>query len=82
MKGTLSGGFSGIRLLRSTFTRVDYELYRYVNNEPEGKLYRLIPDIDSYQITVKKGDTNSYSSLKLMPKLMRRARLPQLISDQ
>lgn len=45
----------------STFTRVDYELYRYVNNEPEGKLYRLIPDIDSYQITVKKGDTNSYS---------------------
>ncbi|MGI6084731.1 MAG: fibronectin type III domain-containing protein, partial [Acetivibrionales bacterium] len=45
----------------STFTRVDYELYRYVNNDPEGKLYRLIPDIDNYQITVKKGDTNTYS---------------------
>lgn len=45
----------------STFTRVDYELYRYVNDEPQGQLYRLIPEIDNYQITVKKGDTNSYS---------------------
>lgn len=45
----------------NTFTRVDYELYRYVNNEPQGQLFRLIPDIDSYQITVKKGDTNTYS---------------------
>ncbi|MGI6622769.1 MAG: hypothetical protein ACOX4T_06485 [Acetivibrionales bacterium] len=45
----------------STFTRVDYELYRYVNNDPEGHLFRLIPEIDSYQITIKKGDTNTYS---------------------
>ncbi len=45
----------------NTFTRVDYELYRYVNDEPQGQLYRLIPDIDSYQIIIKKGDTNSYS---------------------
>lgn len=45
----------------STFTRVDYELYRYINNDPEGYLFRLIPEIDSYQITVKKGDTNTYS---------------------
>lgn len=45
----------------NTFTRVDYELYRYVNDDPEGVLYRLIPEIDSYQITVKKGDTNTYS---------------------
>jgi len=44
-----------------TFTRVDYELYRYVNNDPEGKLYRLIPDLDNYLITIKKGDTNTYS---------------------
>jgi hypothetical protein len=44
-----------------TYTRVDYELYRYVNDNPEGVLYRLIPEIDSYQITVKKGDTNTYS---------------------
>ena len=45
----------------NTFTRVDYELYRYVNNDPEGKLYRLIPELDNYQITIKKGDTNTYS---------------------
>jgi len=44
-----------------TFTRVDYELYRYVNDDPEGKLYRLIPELDNYQITIKKGDTNTYS---------------------
>lgn len=44
-----------------TFTRVDYELYRYVNDDPEGKLYRLIPELDNYQITIKNGDTNTYS---------------------
>lgn len=45
----------------STFTRVDYELFRYIDNDPEGKLYRLIPDIDSYQITIDKNDTHTYS---------------------
>lgn len=45
----------------NTFTRVDYELYRYTDNEPQGQLYRLIPDIDSYQITVKKDDPVLYS---------------------
>jgi hypothetical protein len=45
----------------STFTRVDYELYRYINNEPQGKLFRLIPDQDSYQFVVKKDDPNLYS---------------------
>lgn len=48
-------------VMGSTFTQVDYELYQYVNDDAEGKLYRLIPDQDSYQITIKKGDTNSYS---------------------
>ncbi|MCX7773408.1 MAG: fibronectin type III domain-containing protein, partial [Clostridia bacterium] len=45
----------------NTYTRVDYELYRYTNSDPEGQLFRLIPDIDSYQITVKKNDPNVYS---------------------
>ena len=45
----------------STFTRVDYELYRYTNNDPEGQLYRLIPDFDSYQIIIKKDDPATYS---------------------
>lgn len=45
----------------NTFTRVDYELYRYTNDEPQGQLFRLIPDIDSYQITIKKNDPNVYS---------------------
>lgn len=48
-------------VMGSTFTKVDYELYQYVNDGPEGKLYILIPDEDNYQITIKKGDTNSYS---------------------
>ena len=41
-------------VMGSTFTRVDYELYQYVNDDAEGKLYRLIPDQDSYQITIKR----------------------------
>ena len=45
----------------STFTRVDYELYRYVNDIKEPEPYRFIPEIDNYQITVKKGDNNKYS---------------------
>ena len=45
----------------NTFTRVDYELYRYTNEDLQGKLFRLIPDIDSYQITIKKDDPNVYS---------------------
>jgi hypothetical protein len=43
------------------FTRVDYELYRYVNDEPQGQLFRLIPEIDNYQIIIKKDDPNVYS---------------------
>ena len=45
----------------STFARVDYELYRYTNSELTGQLYRLIPDRDSYQITIAGNDTNTYS---------------------
>ena len=45
----------------SSFTRVDYELYRYTNSELTGQLYRLIPDRDNYQITIAKNDTNTYS---------------------
>ena len=45
----------------STFTSVDYELYRYINNSNEGNLFRLIPDEDSYQFIIKKGDMNTYS---------------------
>ena len=45
----------------SIFTRVDYELYRYTDSEPQGQLYRLIPDQDSYLITVKKDDPVLYS---------------------
>lgn len=37
-----------------TFTRVDYELYRYVNDELQGTLFRLIPEEDSYEFIVKK----------------------------
>lgn len=45
----------------NTFARVDYELYRYTNNQSEPQLFRLIPDVDSYQITIAKNDTNNYS---------------------
>ncbi len=45
----------------NVFTRVDYELYRYTNDDPQGQLYRLIPDVDSYLITVKKNDPALYS---------------------
>lgn len=45
----------------SAYTRVDYELYRYVNDASEGQLYRLIPDINSYEIIIKKDDPNVYS---------------------
>lgn len=45
----------------NSFTRVDYELYRYINDEPQAQLFRLIPEIDSYQITVKRDDPNLYS---------------------
>lgn len=44
-----------------TFTRVDYELYRYVNDELQGTLFRLIPEEDSYEFIVKKDDPNTYS---------------------
>lgn len=45
----------------NVFTRVDYELYRYVDDEDEGTLFRLVPDVDSYEFIVKKGDTHTYS---------------------
>lgn len=45
----------------NAYTRVDYELYRYVNNDLNGQLYRLIPDKDSYEIVISKNDTNTYS---------------------
>lgn len=44
-----------------TFTRVDYELYRYVDNELNGTLFRLIPEEDSYEFVVKKDDPHTYS---------------------
>jgi hypothetical protein len=45
----------------SSFTRVDYELYRYTNDSLTGQLFRLIPDKDNYQIIIGKDDTNTYS---------------------
>lgn len=45
----------------STFTKVNYELYRYTNSDLTGQLYRLIPEKDSYQIIIPKNDTNIYS---------------------
>lgn len=44
-----------------TFTRVDYELYRYVDDELQGTLFRLIPEEDSYEFIVKKDDPHTYS---------------------
>jgi hypothetical protein len=45
----------------ATFTRVDYELYRYKNDETQGQLFRLIPELDNYLITIDKDDTTEYS---------------------
>jgi len=45
----------------TTFTRVEYELYRYIDDQEEGTLFRLIPDEDSYEFIIKKGDTRTYS---------------------
>ena len=40
----------------STYTHVDYKLYRYTGDNPEGLLFRLIPDLDNYQFIVKEDD--------------------------
>jgi hypothetical protein len=46
----------------NTFSTVEYKLYRYVNNDPEGVLFSIIPDTyNYYQFIIKKGDTNTYS---------------------
>ena len=46
----------------NTFSTVEYKLYRYVNNDPEGYLFSIIPDTyNYYQFIIKKGDTNTYS---------------------
>lgn len=43
------------------FDRVDYELYRFTYDNPNGQLFRRIPDADNYLITIKKGDPVEYS---------------------
>lgn len=45
----------------STASRVEYELYRYTNSDPNPLMYRLIPGQDSYELVIPKGDTNTYS---------------------
>ncbi len=43
------------------FERVEYELWRYTNDDVDGQSFRLIPEKDSYEIIIAKDDTNSYS---------------------
>lgn len=39
----------------NTFSTVEYKLYRYVNNDPEGVLFSIIPDTyNYYQFIIKK----------------------------
>lgn len=44
-----------------SFSRVEYELYRYVNDEVQGTLFRFVDEETSYEFIVKKNDPNTYS---------------------
>lgn len=44
-----------------TYTKVDYEMYRYVGTDPQGRLFALVPDQDYLYITIPNNDTTQYS---------------------
>jgi hypothetical protein len=45
----------------STFKKVDYELYRYVNADTQGSIFALVPELDYFYLKIPNTDTNSYS---------------------